>query len=131
MLNKDDKKARENTRKYFLSIVDFEYLSADCGITIPQDDFTIAAAVINAKFKRDKLDGNNLYRAGNGSRAYWFNEWIAGLPGCVESYVFCDDAITALREILEVSESERVNIDTLEAEKMLSYMIYHEIREAV
>lgn len=131
MLNKYDKKARENTRNYFLSIVDFDYLETDCNIKIPRDSFYIAAAVINAKFKREKLDNNDLYKAGNGTREYWFNQWVAGLPGCLESYVFCDDAITALRNILEVSENERVNIDTLEAEKMLSYMIYHEIRDAI
>ena len=86
MLNRYDIKARQNVREYFLSIVDFQYLETDCNISIPRDNFPLAAAVIWSKFKREMLDQNNLYKSGSGSRSYWFQNWLAGLPGCIDSF---------------------------------------------
>lgn len=131
MLNRYSPQARENVREYFLSIVDYEYLKTDCGITIPENNFPIAAAVIWAKFKREVLDGNELYKTGSGSRSYWFRHWLAGLPGCIDSF-FLGDAITDLCMVLEYGPQDPTpNIDSSDAEKMLSHMIYHELWEAL
>ena len=61
-----------------------------------------------------------------------FADWCAGLPSILNTcYYYNRSAVDDLGEILEETEEEKEKYTQTEAEKLLTALIYREIKKAV
>ena len=68
----------------------------------------------------------------NGNYQESFVSWLSGLPSVFDSadYYYCNSAVEILGDILEETEAERERYGEVEAETMLSRLIYRELYKA-
>ena len=124
MLKTNSKKARENVRAYIMANQNIEEYA---GIE-PIDFKTVATAIYD--------DFYRVYNCAYYKRTYteqnYFAEWAAGLPSILDTcYYYNRSAVDDLGDILEETEAERAKYSEEDAEKMLSYLIYREIKGGI
>lgn len=121
MLRTNTKKAIENIRAYIVNGFD----GTNYGIETPET-FEDVARVIYNTFEDEYLYGYNRRR----NEQTVFVEWCAGLPSILDTcYYYNRSAVADLGDILEETEEERNRYTEMQAEEMLSRLIYREIRK--
>ena len=124
MLKTNSKKAIENIRAYVVDNFTPENYDLE-----PSNDFATAAKVIYNCFIDEKSGTNDWGRV---AENVIFADWCAGLPSIFNTcYYYNRSAVDDLGEILEETEEEKEKYTQTEAEKLLTALIYREIKKAV
>ena len=118
-LKTNSKKAKENIQKYIMDIFDGE----GYGIETPKT-FQETAEIILEVFRNEKQDIRY-------SEKENFVNWAAGLPSILDTcYYYNRSAVDDIGEILEESETEKSRFTEMQAEELLSSLIYRELIKA-
>lgn len=121
MLRSNTKKARENLRNYIIANYD------GCGYDKAPENTAPFAEVAAFILKTQKEEWP--HRGGNYQEE--FVEWCAGLPSVLDTcYFYNRSAVDDLGGILEETEEEKARFTEEQAEKMLSRLIYMELKRA-
>ena len=124
MLKTNSKKAIENIRAYVV-----DNFTPDNYDLEPSNEFTTVAKVIYNCFIEEKSGINDWGRV---AENVIFADWCAGLPSIFNTcYYYNRSAVDDLGEILEETEKEKEKYTQTEAEKLLTALIYREIKKAV
>ena len=124
MLKTNSKKAIDNIKNY---VVD-NFTPDDYGIE-PSEDFKTVAGHIYHIFVECM---HNNFEWGKVAESAIFADWCAGLPSIFDTcYYYNRSAVDDLGEILEETEEEKEKYTQTEAEKLLTALIYREIKKAV
>lgn len=141
MLRSNSKQARENIKNYILE--NFEpsnYYDDFWGdieknrksATAELDRFSFAAHAIYDAFYNEILKHDKRYKAHQMSEQDAFEYWCGGLPPILDTcYYYNRSAVKDLGDILEETETERNRFAESEAEHMLTYLIFREIKRVV
>lgn len=123
MLKTNSKKALGNIRAYILKNADDTNFGGNCNFA----DWKAAARFVYDCFRAEK-DGDNRRM----TEYALFEEWASGLPS---SFDFCfwynRPAVDDLGAILEETEEEKARFSESKAEKLLTTLIYNQIKKAV
>jgi hypothetical protein len=123
MLRTNSKKAIENIKAYIMAIFNGE----NYDIETPET-FKETATIIYNTFAEEFLYEYNRRR----NEQEVFTEWCAGLPSIIDTcYYYNRPAVKDLGDILEETEEERNRYTESDAERVLTYLIYREIKKAV
>lgn len=124
MLKTNSKKALENIRSYIVDNFTPENYNLELS-----SDFTTAAKVIYNCFIEEKSGTNDWGRVAEG---VIFDDWMQGLPSIfgADYYLHCT-ALDDLGVILEETETEKARFTEDDAAKLLSSLIFREIKKAV
>ena len=124
MLKTNSKKALENIRSYIV-----DNFTPDNYDLEPSNDFATVAKVIYNCFIEEKSGINDWGRA---SESVIFDDWMQGLPSIFNAdyYNHCT-ALDDLGVILEETEAEQARFTETDAEKLLTSLIFREIKKAV
>lgn len=124
MLKTNSKKALENIRAYVVDNFTPENYNLE-----PSNDFATAAKVIYNCFIEEKSGTNDWGRVSEG---VIFDDWMQGLPSIfgADYYLHCT-ALDDLGVILEETEAEKARFTEDDAAKLLSSLIFREIKKAV
>lgn len=95
----------------------------------PGDRAALAEYIYNT-FKAEKVNNNLNYRAGRINEQDLFTDWAQGLAMCGMFDYWATDARNLLGDILEETEAEREKFTEEQAEKLLTYLIYREVKNA-
>ena len=122
MLKANSKKALENIRAYILENADDTNFGGNCDFS----DWKAAARFVYDCFRAEK-DGDNRRM----TEYQLFEEWASGLPSAFDfCYWYNRPALDDLGAILEETETEKARFSESQAEKMLTTLIYNQIRKA-
>ena len=123
MLKTNSKKALENIRAYILDNADNTNYGGKCEFA----DWKTAAQFVYDCFRVEK-DGDNR-RMGEYDL---FEEWASGLPSSFDfCYWYNRPAVDDLGAILEETDEEKARFSESSAEKLLTRLIYNQIKKAV
>ena len=124
MLKTNSKKALENIRAYVVDNFTPENYNLE-----QSNDFVTAAKVIYNCFIEEKSGTNDWGRVAEG---VIFDDWMQGLPSIfgADYYLHCT-ALDDLGVILEETETEKARFTEDDAAKLLSSLIFREIKKAV
>lgn len=126
MLKTNSKKAKENIQNYIVN--HFDFTNYDDGRTAePKTKAEVMRFIWNC-FINEK--GFDIRRYGEQQT---FEDWASGLPSVLDTcYYYNRSAVEDLAEILEETESEKAKYnDETKAEKLLTYLIYKEIKSVI
>ena len=124
MLKTNSKKALENVRSYIV-----DNFTPDNYDLEPSNEFTTVAKVIYNCFIEEKSGINDWSRVAEG---VIFEDWCAGLPSIFNTcYYYNRSAVDDLGVILEETEAEKARFTEDDAAKLLSSLIFREIKKAV
>lgn len=128
MLRTNSKKAVENIRGYIT-----DNFSPENYTNKEFSDFREIAAFILDTFRSEKYSAPEDFRYYNGNEAAAFTDWCSGLPSLLDTcYYYNRSAVDDLAAILEQTEAEKDRYsDETKAEKLLTALIYRELRKAV
>ena len=127
MLKTNCKKALENIRAYILENTDTSNYS---GEVFP--DWEDAARFVWGCFVEEKSPNMEYYRRCGMSEYDIFEEWASGLPSSFDfCYWYNRPAVDDLGAILEETEAEKARFSESDAEKLLTRLIYNQIKKAV
>ena len=127
MLKTNSKQARANIRAYILEGVN----DADFDINIDTMTFEDVATIIYNQFISQKWNGIEDYRYYT-TEQNAFENWCSGLPSVLDTcYYYNRSAIDDLGMLLQESDSEKAKYTESQAEKLLTYLIYREIKRSV
>ena len=125
MLRTNCKKAIENIKAYVMD----HFNGENYDIETPET-FEETARIIYDTFVSEVWEYSKAY--------YHFNElagfeyWASGLPSIIDTcYYYNRPAVDDLGDILEETEEERNRYTETDAERVLTYLIYREIKKAV
>ena len=128
MLKTNSKKAIENIKNYIINNFDFtnyeEYTNEEKPTT-----FEAIAKFIYKCFIEEKRynDGYKHY-----TEQQVFFDWCSGLPSVLDTcYFYNRSAVDDLAVILEETEAEKEKYSESDAEKLLTNLIYREIKKAI
>lgn len=123
MLKTNSKKAIENIKAYIME----HYTPYDYEDFNESDDFqTVATNILDTMRKQKSGDWYNR----NMSDQQRFEDWCQGLPSLFDAcYYYNRPAIDDLGDILEETAEERNRYTKEQAEKMLTALIYRELRK--
>jgi hypothetical protein len=125
MIRSNSKKAIENIRAYILENVTAENYESEHPTT-----FEEAAAFIMDTFKAEHWNSANIRRY-YGSEQNSFTAWCQGLPSALDTcYYYNRSAVDDLGAILEESEEEKGKYSEEQAESLLTWLIYRELKKA-
>lgn len=137
MLKTNSKKAITNLRSYIeenLGQELFDELVEGKEYQVPDKKslFDIAADFIYFCFEEEMLKHNLSYKAGRISELEAFERWAQGLPSAFNfDYYLGGQAIDDLGDILEETEEEKNGYSYQQAEELLTYLIYREVKKSV
>lgn len=124
MLKTNSKKAKENIQQYIIDNFTPESYT-DENITGFEN---IAAFILNT-FRSEKYSCKEDYRYYNNNEQLAFVDWCAGLPSLLDTcYYYNRSAVADVAKILEQSESESRKYSESESEKLLTILIYRELK---
>ena len=124
MLKTNSKKALENVRSYIV-----DNFTPDNYDLEPSNDFATVAKVIYNCFIEEKSGINDWGRVAEG---VIFEDWCAGLPSIFNTcYYYNRSAVDDLGVILEETEAEKARFTEDDAAKLLSSLIFREIKKAM
>lgn len=120
MLKTNSKKVTQKIKNWVIENSDFEGYD-NLPVKSPSS-FADYAANLYFIFKKEKSDPI-LSEQSN------FICWLAGLPASINSadYYYNNSSVAILADILEETPEEKSKFDELEAERMMSYLIYKAI----
>ena len=124
MLKTNSKKAIENIKNYIID--NFNFCNYDDGTTEEPTTFSEIAKFIYNCFLTEK-------RYNEGYKGYTeqqlFFDWCSGLPSVLDTcYFYNRSAVEDLKNILEETEAEAGQYTEQDAEKLLTNLIYREIK---
>lgn len=123
MLRTNCKKAIENIKAYVMDHFNGENYDIKTPAT-----FKETATIIYNTFADEYLYEYNRRR----NEQEVFTEWCAGLPSIIDTcYYYNRPAVEDLGNILEETAEERAKYTEEDAERVLTYLIYREIKKAV
>jgi hypothetical protein len=124
MLKTNSKKARENIQQYIMDNFSPESYT-DENITGFEN---IAAFILNT-FRSEKYSCKEDYRYYGNCELDAFIDWCAGLPSLLDTcYYYNRSAVADVAKILEQSESENEKYSESESERLLTMLIYRELK---
>ena len=127
MLKTNSKKAIENIKNYIVN--NFDFCNYDDGTTEEPTTFSAIAKFIYNCFLTEKRY-NDCYK--HYAEQQLFFDWCSGLPSVIDTcYFYNRSAVDDLAVILEETEVEKSKYSESEAEKLLTDLIYREIKKAV
>jgi 6-pyruvoyl-tetrahydropterin synthase len=128
MLKTNSKKAIENIKKYIINNFDFTNYADYTNEKEPTTFEAIAKFIYNCFIAEKRY--NDGY--GNHSEQQLFFDWCSGLPSVIDTcYFYNRSAIDDLAVILEETEAEKSKYSEADAEKLLTNLIYRELKKAV
>ena len=132
MLRTNSKIVRERIQAY---IIDNFTMPSDLGyeeIEDPNpDNFKEIAKVIYQVFKLEVYYPESWRMAHNMSEQNAFTDWCQGLPSILDvPYYYKTSAVDLLGDILEETENHRLRFTEESSEKLLTNLIYREIKGA-
>ena len=97
------------------------------------DLFSVYAPAIYETFREEKGRYDKRYQAGRISEHSLCIEWLQGLPSASYTYEYLGrpNAKTIVADLLEETAAERDKYTETEAESLLSYLIYREVKSEV
>lgn len=123
MLKTTCKKAIENIRQY----IENNFDPSNYNVDQPMDTFEQKARFILDTFREEKRHEFQH----NVSEQEIFANWCSGLPSLLDTcYYYNRSAVDDLGSILEETESEKSKYSESDAERMLTYLIYRELKKA-
>ena len=124
MLKTNSKKAKENIQQYIIDCFEPESYT-DESIT----GFENVAAFILNTFRSEKYHCIEDYRYYRNNESLAFADWCAGLPSLLNTcYYYNRSARADVARILEQTESESERYTESESEKLLTMLIYRELK---
>lgn len=124
MLKTSSKKAKENIQQY---IVDNFTPESYTDENIKGFE-NIATYTLNT-FRSEKYNCKEDYRYYNNNEQLAFIDWCAGLPSLLDTcYYYNRSAVADVAKILEQSESESKKYSESESERLLTMLIYRELK---
>ena len=95
----------------------------------PPQEFGEIAKFILQKFRSEKYSLEEDFRFYKTEQAA-FEDWAAGLPGLLNTadYYCSNSAVDILGDILEETEQEKAKYTETEAENLLTFLIYRELK---
>lgn len=136
MLKTNSKKAIANLRSYIVENIGqelFDELVESKEYQAPNEksSFDIAADFIYFCFKKEMLEHDSRYKANRINELELFERWGQGLASAFNfDYYLGGQAVDDLGDILEETEEEKNRYSYQQAEELLTYLIYREIRKA-
>lgn len=125
--NTNTKRAKENIKNYIKD----HFTPDNYDIEMP-DTFEDIAKIIYADFVRTSYYNRSYAMAHRISEQTLFVEWCSGLPGVLDTcYYYNRSAVDDLGTVLEETEEEKAKYTESQAEQMLTYLIYREIKNAL
>ena len=125
MLQTHSKKARENIRNYIID----NFTAENYTDTPPTEWHGIAEFILDC-FRSEKWGCMQDYRYYNGNEKEAFADWCSGLPSVLDTcYYYNRSAVEDLGNILEQTEKERSGYTEEQAERLLTNLIYRELKE--
>lgn len=137
MLRTNSKKAIANLRSYIVENIGQELFdelveSKEYQMPDKKSSFDVTADFIYFCFKKEMLEHNLQYKAGRISELELFERWAQGLASAFNfDYYLGGQAIDDLGDILEETEEERNGYSYQQAEELLTYLIYREVKKSV
>lgn len=121
MLKTNSKKVKEKIRNYIIRLYDDEGYDVPKATTFEEMKENIKKVSYNEVIKYELMRRSTLFDA--------FKYWCEGLPNLLNTadYIYCNNAVDILGDILEETEEERNRFGELEAEEKLTYLIFREI----
>ena len=107
----------------------FEDMVKDGYNPVGGDAFTTSASFIYYCFNFEILEHDRRYKAGRISEFDLFNYWVQGLPSAFDASFMLGRAVDDLGEILEETETEKNRYTQEQAEKLLTVLIFREIKK--
>lgn len=127
MLKTNSKKAIENIKNYIVN--NFDFTNYEDGTTEEPTTFEAIAKFIYKCFIEEKRYNNDNYKY---SEQAIFLDWCSGLPSVIDTcYFYNRSAVDDLAVILEETEEEKAKYSESDAEKLLTNLIYREIKKAI
>lgn len=125
MLKTNSKKAKENIQKYILN----NFTPEDYTETPPQEFGKVALFILDV-FRKEKYNLPEDFRYYKNNEQTAFIDWLAGLPGLFDpGYYYKTSAVDELGELLEESKEEKSRYNEMQAENLLSRLIYRELKK--
>lgn len=125
MLKTNSKKAVGNIRNYIMEIYNDEDQDTKQNAPFAEIAKTVYNAFIEQKWSFEK-------RRYNANQQNAFEDWAQGLPSILDTcYYYNRPAKTDLQAILEQTDQEANKYSESQAQKMLTYLVYREIKKAV
>ena len=128
MLKTNSKQARENIRAYIMNHFD----PSNYDVNQEPETFHEVAEIIWTTFESEKHYSLEqiLYRGISYQSV--FTDWCQGLPSILDTcYYYNRSAITDLGKILEEPDDVQNRYDESDAENLLTFLIYREIRKEI
>ena len=126
MIRSNSKKAIENIRAYILDNTTAENYE----IKQPET-FKETAAFIMDTFRAEHWNSANIRRYYGNNEYNSFAAWAQGLPSVLDTcYYYNRSAVDDLGAILEESEEEKSKYSEEQAESLLTWLIYRELKKA-
>ena len=130
MIKSNSKKATENIKNFIISIYNtdndregLEYVPEN---PTPADFEAIAKNIYTCFIDEAYYNYNRLMYSEQNA----FSLWCAGLCGTIHtSDYYLGQAVRVLGDILEETEEERAKYTQYQAEKMIDYLIYREVKK--
>ena len=128
MLKTNSKKAIENIKNYIINNFDFTNYEGYVDDKKPETFKTIAKFIYKCFIEEKRYnDGYKHY-----TEQQVFFDWCSGLPSVIDTcYFYNRSAIDDLAVILEETEAEKAKYKESDAEKLLTNLIYREIKKAI
>lgn len=124
MLKTNSKKTRDNIQQYIIDNFTPDNYT-DESITGFND---VATFILNT-FRSEKYSCTADYRYYKGNEYLAFADWCAGLPSLLDTcYYYNRSAVVDVAKILEQSESESEKYSESESERLLTTLIYRELK---
>ena len=124
MLRTNTKEARVKIQNYIIN----NFCPEDYTSNPPQEFGEIAKFILQS-FRNEKYSLKEDFRYYKTEQAA-FIDWCAGLPGLLNTvdYYCSNSAVDILGDILEETEQEKAKYTEAEAENLLSFLIYRELK---
>lgn len=130
MLKTNSKKVKEAIKNYIVENIDHDYIEEVTGKEVDKLTYSeIKAALRSIVFEeKEKL---HCLRNRRG-KYYFFQEWASGLPSALDTkYYYNISAVDLLGDILEETDEERNRFTEMQAEEMLTKLLFNEIYNGV
>lgn len=119
------REARQNIREYIINHFNPESYDFSGPCTFPN----IARFILEVH-QREKFYSPEYQRAKGYTSEIVFEDWAQGLPSILDTcYYWNRSAVDDLGAILEQSEQEKAKYTEEQAEKMLTHLIYRELKK--
>ena len=127
MLRTNTKKVRVKIQNYII-----ENFCPDDYTSTPPQEFGEIGRFILQTFRKEKYSLKEDFIFYRNSEALAFEDWAAGLPGILNTadYYCINSAVDILGDILEETEQEKAKYTEEASEKLLTSLIYRELKGA-